>query len=728
MTRTGIFLCTCDQRINKGVQVDRVVDALSGEARVELAPHVCLPDGIRNLKREIVENNLERVVIAACPARFQEKHLQDACGEAGVNVNHFALVDWREGCAWAHRGDKDSATAKAIDLARMGLAHVAHARPLDGVLTKIVPRVLVVGGGIAGMTAARSLADRGIDVILVEREMQLGGQLRGAPLNGQADAFDTTRLDVLHHPRIEVRLNSRLIATDGPVGNYRVEVASPSCSNVFELKVGAVVVATGAREYRDARLYRYDGRRVVTLGEFEPPNSNLQIPTSNHQPPTSIVYLLCAGSRDDQISYCSNVCCLGALNQAIRVKRANPTANVTVLFRDLYLLGNELNEEVVRDARRLGVEFIRYSAFKPPRVDDDFVVVCDTAGNTRWVGYDGVVLATPLVPREDAGAIARLFNLPRDEDGFFPDPHRRLRPEDQSERGIFVCGSAHRPVDMDTAILQGLTAAARAARFIQRREVMRPSSSAFVNAPSCTGCAQCVETCAFGAIEMRPSSPVPGLSRERRTGDGVLDRAIIDPFLCQACGNCMVACPSKAIDMPTSSDAQILAQIDAALERQGDTETRRNGDALPVSASPHPRVLIFGCQWSGFAAMELAGARRLKYSANARVIELPCSARLDPMHILYALLNGAEVVMLALCPPKECHFGKGNRYAEARIENLSAQLAAHGIDPRRLTTARMMGDDAGAWVKAVEEVMTGAGTLPDVPGHDRDVSHLGSRR
>ena len=714
MTRTGIFLCTCDQRINKGVDVERVAQALGSEALVMSAAHVCLPDGIRSLQSDIIENDLERVVITACPARYQERRLQDACVEAGINLNQLALVDWREGCAWAHRGDKEGATAQAIDLTRMGLARVTQARPLDGVLTKIAPHALVIGGGIAGLTAARALADREITVTLVEREMELGGQLQRVPLNGNAKAFEETRFDVLHHPKIRVRLNSRVVAVHNAVGNYRIEIAGPAGSDAFELNAGSVIVATGAREYRDARLYRHDGRRIVTLNEFEQ-----QLRPSALASRPSIVYLLCAGSRDEHISYCSNICCLGALNQAIRVKRANPMANVTILFRDLYLLGDELNEEVVREARQAGIEFVRYAVSAPPRVEDDFVVVRDGAGVTRWIGYDRMVLATALVPREDAGSVASLFNLARDEDGFFPDPHWRLRAEQQNERGIFVCGSAHRPVDIDTAVMQGLTAAARAARFIHKREVMRAASGAWVEAGLCTGCAQCVSTCPVGAISMRAGDsravdsnranagqdrPAPtgfeptevGLAPTRSGLElTTLDRAVVDPFLCLACGNCVVACPSKSIDLPSSSDAEIFAQIEAGLAGQGDEETQRRGDT----------VLVFGCQWSGFAAMELAGARRLKYSANVRVIELPCSARLDPMHVLYAFFKGADKVIMALCPPQECHFGDGNRYAEARIENLRAELAAHGINPQRLQVARMMGDDAGAWVKAIERVV-----------------------
>ncbi|MGB8648236.1 MAG: FAD-dependent oxidoreductase [Anaerolineae bacterium] len=688
MTRTGILLCTCDEKISKEMDVGAVAEALRPDGVVITAPHICLPDGMSDLRRTILAQNLDRMVVAACPARFQERRLWDVCLEAGINPNCFTLVDWREGCAWAHRGDREGATRQAVDLVRMGLVRVIRARQLDGVRTAIAPRALVIGGGIAGMTAALALADRGVPVTLVERQAKLGGQFDGYSPGDVGDArngagADRTKEAVLAHPRILTLLNAGVAAVEGTVGSYRVRIAGGS--ETLEMEVGAVVIATGAQEYRDPGLYRHDGRRVVTLSEFERQTRDSPIP-----PNQSLVYILCAGSRDQHVPYCSRTCCLDALDQAIRVKRANPTAEITVLFRDFYLLGDELNEERVREARRLVIRFVRYGASTPPRVGDDFVAVADTAGRLHEIGYDRVVLATPYVPQDDAGMVARLFHLTRDEDGFFLDSHFRIRPEDQPERGIFVCGSAHRPADAETAILQGMTAAARAFRFIHKREMLHPSSGAHVNRQVCTGCAQCVETCAFGAIEMRQHSVLADV----RDGEAqMLDHAAIDPFLCQACGNCVVACPAKAIDLPTSSDAQIFAQIEAALAKREDKE---------AGAVSVPVPLVFACHWSGFSAMELAGARRVPSPATVRVIELPCSARLDPMHVLYAFLNGADSVMLALCPPDECHFASGNRYAEARVENLRAQLEAHGVDPRRLIVARLLGDDANAWVQAVE--------------------------
>ncbi len=703
----GIFLCTCDGKIESRVQVDAFQYVMRGNEDVALVkpfPHLCLPDGIHELQSAIRQNHLERVVVAACPARLQEKSLRAACVAVGVNPNHFALVDWREGCVNAHSESKPILTGKAIDLIQMGVARVSNADPIKPVTAQISSNVLVIGGGIAGMTAARALADRGIEITLVERGKELGGQLRGASLNGASDVYRTTLDAVKTHPNVQVLFESHIVSVSGTVGNYHVGIAGAgtavnsviaseakqsrlqvgsviaSTQNmrlaITEFAFGAIVVATGAQEFRQVGLYRYDGRRVVTLNEFESEISTLQSPVS-------LVYILCAGSRDEYIPYCSNVCCLNALNQAIRFKRTQLENKVTILFRDLYLLGDEMNEEIVRDARRAGIVFVRYALAQPPHVSKDAVEVYDALTSAmRHIHYDRVVLATALVPRQDAGMLARLLKIDRDDAGFFLDPHRRVRLESQINRGIFVCGSVHRPVDMETAILQGMTAAARAARFVRQGEVRHAGTSAWVDSQACTGCAQCVETCASRAIRMQ----TPNLTPSNGSRTEGFDHAVVDPFLCLGCGNCVVECPTKAIDLPSASDAQIFAQVQAVL-------VARHDGAAPV--------LVFACSWSGFAAMELAGARRMTYPANVRVIELPCSARLDPLHVLFAFYNGAERVMLALCPPNECHFGNGNQYAETRIENLRRQLAAHGIDPLRLQIVRMMGDDADAWVHAV---------------------------
>lgn len=674
MTRSGIFLCTCDGKIDKGIDTNAVQAALcenAPECFVTKLAHACLPDGRAEMQRVIAEQELNQVVVAACPERFQGKQLRETCAAAGVHENHFALVDWREGCANVHRSDRAGATQCAIDLVEMGAVRAEYAQAIAPARAPIVPHVIVIGGGIAGMSAARALAQNNFSVTLIERASQLGGQLRNVSLNGSGETFEETKRTVMLSPHVALYLDAQVAAVHGSVGNYRVEIARANGS--IELRAGALIVATGAQEFHDAHLYHHDGRKILTLREIEMQSSTMQ-------DARAIVYLLCAGSRDKHIPYCSNVCCLGALHQALRLKREHPNARITILFRDLYLDGDTMNDELVLDARRAGIEFLRYAPNNAPRVGEDAVTVQDVlSGMTRRVEYDRVVLATPLVPQDDAEKLARQLDLTRDADGFFIEPHYRVRPERQIERGIFVCGSAHRPVNFDGAILQGQIAAARAMRFIRKQELVQDAARAYVQTDICTGCAQCVETCAFHAITMHAPH------KDSEGGSVYLDHAYIDPFRCLACGNCVVACPSRAIDLPNARDAQIFAQIDAVLGEQKDRQVS----------------LVFGCAWSGFAAMELAGARRMQYSAQVRVIDLPCSARLSPVHVLYALLNGAQNVLLALCPPDECHYGNGNRFAEMRIENLRAQLAARRIDPQRVRYVRLMGDDAPAWVNAV---------------------------
>jgi heterodisulfide reductase subunit A len=671
MTRIGIFLCTCDRQIDRSVDVAAVAEALrarTSAATMVCLDHACGPDGRQALQAAMRAAEIERAVIAACPARLLPAALRRSSEAAGLAAGDLTIVDWREGCAWAHGGaSREAVTAQAADLVAMGFARAveglaagrAHAPAREHTGLPVAPRVVVVGAGVAGRSAADALARRGCAVTLVERA-------------AAAPAVE---------PPVDLRAGSRVVGVCGAPGDYRVTIEETQSGAVADVQAGAIIVATGVQERTPTGLYRHDGRRVVTLGEFA---ARLD---AGEPPGGAIVYLLCAGARNAPGDDCSGSCCLDALAQALRVRRADPAAPVTVLFRDLYPPGPAL-EEIVHEAQAAGITFARYAPERPPRVEEECVEVDDRLGGTRRrLAYDRLALAAPLAPHADAGRLAGLLNLPRDAHGFFVDAHPRVRSERQVERGLFVCGSAHRPVDAETARLQGQIAAARAARCVQAGAVARPDWAARVNPDLCTGCTQCAAACAFGAITLQPW--VAGAADRPAAPERI---AHVDPFVCLACGSCAVACPSKAIDLPDANDRQIFAQIDASLSAGG------NGAR---------RVLVFGCTWSGFAAMELAGARRRSYPAEVRTIELPCSARLDPLHVLYALLNGADGVLLALCPPGECHFAHGNRQAEQRVERLRAQLAAHGLDPRRLAVAGVPADDAQAWVQAVGALCNG---------------------
>jgi heterodisulfide reductase subunit A len=679
--KLGVFMCDCGDQIVSILDMDtleRGVRDLPGVAAVRRLRYSCSPDGLSAIRSAIVEEGLNRVLVAGCTPRTLGPHFQTTCGEAGLNDELFELVDIREGCAWVHQDEPQAATAKAVDLIRMGVARVALRQARQPVSAEVVPAALVVGGGLAGMTAALTLANAGQPIKLVEREAALGGMLRDVhtlyPDQRSAADFVAQKVEaVAHHPRIEVLLESQVTGVSGTVGRYTVSVNGASQQNgPSTFDVGAIIVATGAQPLRPRGLFRYDGKRVVTQLEFERELRNTQYPNI---PISNLVMILCAGQRNEAVPYCSGVCCMGALKQAMEVKAANPQANVTILFRDLYLLGEDIYEGELLKARRVGVEFVRYAPSSPPAVADEAVEVYDKlTGGSCHLPYDRVVLAAPLVPQPDAGVIAHMLNIAQDENGFFPEVRYRLRPQRYAERGIYVCGAAHYPAGRTEAEFQATSAAFKALRHLRAGQVTSYAPVAVVDEKLCTGCGNCVETCPSGAISMHKR-------------EGELDLSQIDPLLCTGCGNCVVVCPVKAISLPLNDDAQVLAQIDAAL--------------ASASLANRPRILVFGCEWSSHAAAELAGANKLNYPAEVRLIQVGCSARFDPIHILWAFFSGADGVFLGACPPSDCHYVNGNRYAQERINTLRGLLTESGFDPRRLRLEWITPDDPHDFVDKI---------------------------
>lgn len=675
--KLSIFICDCGDRVASILDMDALESGareLPGVSIARRMRYSCSRDGLTAIQSAVAREGLNRVLVAGCTPRTLEPRFVTALGEAGLGDGLFELVDIREGCAWVHQDDPEVATAKALDLIRMGVARITPRQARQPVSAEVVPTVLVIGGGLAGMTAALTLADSGQPVKLIEREAALGGMLRLAhtlyPDGRSAAEFLAQKIDsVTRHPSIEVFLGSAVTDVSGTVGRYTVRVDGTG----KQLDVGAIVVATGANTLRPRGRFRYDGKRVVTQLEFE---GQLRDSTCISQL-SRVVMILCAGQRNESVPYCSSVCCAGALKQAMEVKAANPQASVTILYRDLRLPGDRVYQKRLMEARQTGVEFIRYRPSSPPRVTGEGVEVHDELnGQPRRLPFDRVVLATPLVPRPDASVLAYTLGIAQDENGFLPEVCHRLRPRSRTERGIYVCGAAHYPVGWIEAEFQAIRAAFKALQHVRAGRVTSHAAVAAVDEMLCTGCGNCVGVCPFGAISMH-----------RR--DGRLDLSRIDPLLCAGCGNCVVTCPVKAISQPVDSDAEVLAQIEAAL--------------ATASQNGRPRILVFGCEWSGHAAAELAGANKLSYPAEARLIRTRCSARFDPMHILWALSSGADGVFLGACPPGDCHYVDGNRHAQKRIDTLRRLLAESGFDPRRLRLEWITPDDPRDFVGKITD-------------------------
>jgi heterodisulfide reductase subunit A len=484
------------------------------------------------------------------------------------------------------------------------------------------------------------------------------------PTMQRAEEFISEKIQaVQNNPNIEVLTQARILDVSGSAGNYHVTVGSNGHKAAFD--VGTIIVATGARPLHPDGLFRYDGRRVITQLELE---DKLKGPVDAQ----NIVMIHGAG-REEEGPYCSSVYCMTTLKNAIFLKEMKAEANISILFRDLQTFGELCEDEIVR-ARQQGVNFIHFGPEAKPVVKDDVVEVYDLLnGADLSLPYDLVVLSTPLVASDGATRLASLLRLPLDDNGFFPDVHVRLRPRNYIDPGIYICGGAHYPADTNESLFQAYSAASKALHHLSAGVMASEAPVAVVDERLCTGCGTCVETCAFQAISL-----------ER--GEGILSTARIASLLCKGCGNCVVACPSKAITLQSFSDRQFLAQISAALTGPRDGE---------------PRILGLLCQWSGYAAADLAGARHLQYPSNVRLIQAGCSARFDPHHILWAFLNGADGVFLGACEPGECHYILGNQYAESRIRGLRAMLTAAGFDARRLQLAWLKPDEPEDFVTAI---------------------------
>ena len=668
-TRIGVFICDCGRKIAEFLDVAQL------ESRAEDIPDVvlvqrerycCSKKGLYEIKEAIGKHGLNRIVVAGCTPRTHEHLFETALEEAGLSGDLFEMANIREQCAWVHADDQAAATSKALDLIRMGVAKVALVHPGQGLQINVTPAALVIGGGIAGLTAALTVANGGFPVKLVEKEERLGGQVAKLhklyPGDRSAREFVGQRVEsVKDHPAIETFPGGRVVDISGSVGDYRITVEQEGGTS--KLNVGAIIVAIGAQECNPDERFGHDGARVITQLELE---EALRERTVDAQ---RIVVILDGAGMPGRSALPATT----ALKNSILLKRGDTKMEVSVLYKSL---SADLSEKQIREARDMGVRFVRYGERASPIVKDKAVEVYDQArGEEAIIPYDLLVLALPLVPREDVAKTATLLRTSLDRNGFVLEPNVRLRPGTYVPGGVYVCGSAHYPAGVDESVFQAYRAAAKTLHYLSEGRVGSEAAPAMVIEELCTGCGICVRACPFQAISM-----------EER--NGILSVCRIEPSLCKRCGNCVVECPVKAIVMEPYTDRELIAQINAAL-------------AFPAGAQP--RMLAFLCEWSGYAAADLAGAEGRQYSADVRIIPLGCSARFDPYHILWSFLQGADGVLVGACDPGMCHYVEGNRYAKQRVETLRKMLKESGFDPRRLSLHWFKPDDAQGFVEAVAE-------------------------
>lgn len=552
--RIGVFVCHCGINIGSVVNVPGVVEyskTLPGVAYAQEMLYACSSDSQVTIKDAITKNDLNRVVVASCTPRTHEPLFQNTCREAGLNPYLFELANIREHCSWVHSKEKERATEKAKGIVQMAVAKSALFQPLYKQKVDLINKAVVLGGGIAGMTAALDIANNGYHVTLIEKEKELGGMLREMTelYDGKkpADVLKELIRKVSGNKNIKIINEAKLIKVEGYLGNFKGTILASG--KELSVDFGAAVVATGARNFEPSGLFEYGkDSRVVTQAQLEKMLGK-SISAKN------VTMIQCVGARSKEREYCGRTCCVDAVKNSIRIKKANSSANVYVLYRDMRTYG--VMEKLYENARDLGVVFIKYEPENPPKVQNGSVIVHDAMLNLDIeLASDLVVLSTPLVAGENK-EINELFKIPLDKNKFFLEAHPKLRPVDFATDGVFLCGSAQAPKLIEEAISQASAAASRACTILSRKFIETEGAISVVNEAKCIGCGTCVTVCPYNA----PSLYDVTVKVEEVTY--TTKKSKINAASCKGCGSCAAACPAGAITAQHYSSKEIGEAIDA---------------------------------------------------------------------------------------------------------------------------------------------------------------------
>lgn len=549
--RIGVFVCHCGINIAGVINVPEVVQYASTLDDVVFADgslYACSQDTQSVIKDMINLHNLNRVVVAACTPRTHEPTFQETLKDVGLNRCLFEMVNIRDQCSWVHAHEPEDATLKAKDLLRMAVAKARLLSPLPEQTVGVTPSALVIGGGIAGMTGALSIAEQGFQCYLVEKTGELGGNLKR--LRTIISGEDPQKLlhdlegKVRSHPNIKVFTNTSIESTTGYIGNFRTALSSDNGKE--EIEHGVVIIATGGKEHCVGKYLYGQSQQVVTQLELE----NL-LDSEQGKGINEVVMIQCAGSRGDDLSYCSKLCCGQAVKNALTLKKINPRTNVYVLYRDIRTFG--FYERYYRIAREKGVVFIEYETSNPPKIsqpgDKIEVEFKDTLLNeTIRLVPDLVALSVGVEPN-DIEDLARLLKIPLTQDKFLLEAHVKLRPVEMAVAGIYGCGLAHSPKPIDESISQAKAAAGKACIPLAKGFVAVEPTVSSVDEEKCIGCGICESLCPYKAIRLAKV--------------GNKKKAQTIAASCKGCGICASHCPTMAISMGGFTNDEIFAQIRA---------------------------------------------------------------------------------------------------------------------------------------------------------------------
>ena len=670
--RVGVFVCHCGSNIAGVVDVKKVVEYARTLPDVIYASNQmfsCAGNTQQEIEEIIKREGITRVVVAACSPKTHESIFRDVLSRAGLNPYLLEMSNIRNMDSWVHKKEKENATTKAMEMVAMAVAKARLLTPLTPSHLKLENKALVIGGGIAGMTAAASLAQQGYVTHLVEKNARLGGLLNEldtiAPAGIRAEDMIAAKERELQLSGVHIHAGTSVEQIGGLVGDFSAHLSTGE-----DLRVGALVIATGAAPCEPNEFDNGKDPRVFTNLQLE---EHLR---KNDVVAQKITFISCVGSRQGRAG-CSRYCCTSMIHQALRLRRMGK--QVRVVSKDIRTYSRNA-EELYLEAMRAGVQFFRYSEVPPQEAiewaDGKVIFDDELLGQKIHIDTDLLVLVVGLTPVEDN--LSDQLKLSRSEDGFYMELHPKLGPVETAVQGIYLAGSCQGAKDIRESIAQALATSGKSGSLLARGEIEKEPLTAQHIAELCTGCMRCVKVCPYNAIEQ---IGLPG-----KGGTVVIHEAA-----CMGCGTCAAECNFGAITMPYFTREQILAQVDAALE-----------------TNPENKCLVFTCNWCSYAGADLAGIEKRQYPASARIIRTMCSARFEEGFINRAFEKGAGAVLVTGCRLTEtgsdCHYNYANRLTDKRFHLWQRKLQNKGIDPERMQLRWISASEGKEFAEKITEM------------------------
>ena len=551
IAKFAIFICTCGGTINKFIDTKKIKESMENYPGVVLVKEldlICQDDKLKKITETIKNNGITRVIFATCSPAKYEILIRNAISRIGFNQAMLEIFPLREQVAWAYDSNGEDI---AIQRIKAIVEKMRFAVPLDTITAKGTPRAAVIGGGLTGMTAAISLSSKGVKVELIEKSEQLGGTannlsttLEGENVSNYIKELSTKIND---DSNITVYYNSEVTGFSGSAGNFNVEINTQE--DVKRLPVGAIIIATGAEEYKPTEYLYGKDKRIITQLELEKRFLDTQSEIQNLK---SIVMIQCVGSRNDEHPWCSKVCCSDAIKNALKLKEKNKDINITILYRDIMTYGKK--ELKYTEAREKGINFIKFTKSDEPRVtlDENGKIIVKTNDTvlSRELQFepDLLVLSTGIVPRNNKN-LSEILGVSLDDDGFFSGSNPKFRPLESEKAGIFFAGLCRSPEGIRDATAEAIASAGMAYQFLRKTTLTQRRTISEVIERWCGGCKFCIDACPYDA----------------RYFDNEKKVVKVRELDCVGCGNCVSVCPSGATKLRGSKDKQMLVMIDASI-------------------------------------------------------------------------------------------------------------------------------------------------------------------